>query len=37
MVGFGGVAGWVAVAPLRWGALAVFVFSPAGRSADAIS
>jgi 4-hydroxybenzoate polyprenyltransferase len=26
MVGFGGVAGWVAVAPLRWGALAVFVF-----------
>ena len=26
MVGFGGVAGWVAVAPLRSGALAVFVF-----------
>ena len=26
MVGFGGVAGWVAVAPLRWSALAVFVF-----------
>ena len=26
MVGFGGLAGWVAVAPLRWNALAVFVF-----------
>jgi 4-hydroxybenzoate polyprenyltransferase len=26
MVGFGGVAGWVAVAPLHWGALSVFVF-----------
>ena len=26
MVGFGGLAGWVAVAPLRWSALTVFVF-----------
>jgi 4-hydroxybenzoate polyprenyltransferase len=26
MVGFGGLAGWVAVAPLRWSALSVFVF-----------
>jgi 4-hydroxybenzoate polyprenyltransferase len=26
MVGFGGVAGWAAVAPLHWGALSVFVF-----------
>ena len=26
MVGFGGLAGWVAVAPLRWNALAVFIF-----------
>jgi 4-hydroxybenzoate polyprenyltransferase len=26
MVGFGGVAGWAAVAPLGWGALSVFVF-----------
>ncbi len=26
MVGFGGIAGWVAVAPLRWSALSVFVF-----------
>jgi 4-hydroxybenzoate polyprenyltransferase len=26
MVGFGGVAGWAAVAPLRWSALSVFVF-----------
>jgi len=26
MVGFGGLAGWAAVAPLRWSALSVFVF-----------
>jgi 4-hydroxybenzoate polyprenyltransferase len=26
MVGFGGIAGWVAVAPLRWSALSVFAF-----------
>jgi len=26
MVGFGGLAGWVAVAPLRWSALSLFVF-----------
>ena len=26
MVGFGGLAGWAAVAPLRWSALSLFVF-----------